>query len=399
MSRIKPDQRIPAVHLLLDVSHTSHTRARTGVQRVVRELHGALGTRATTVCFDPYLGSWRTLRSWEQSTLLSPTTVGNKRSAQWPLLWKLRARLRSSRRPQPLPVNDGLLVPEVFSSAVAKAWPALFEQVRGPKVAIFHDALPLKFPEVTAPSTVARFPYYLRDLQLFDGVIAVSEDSRRSLEDFWKWAGASRTPATIAIPHGLNLERVNRADPLNTRERPQVLTVGAIEGRKNTIALLEACERLWKEGLVFDLKMVGPVSRPTGLPALQRIRKLEKAKRPLSYAGAVTDALLERAYNECSFTVYPSLAEGFGLPVMESLAHGKPCICSARGALGEISRGGGCLPLENVDIDTLADAIRRLLQNQDELEALKRAARSRTFKSWADYTLELTEWIHAIARR
>ena len=57
--------------LLLDLTHTSHTRARTGIQRVVRALHRELGNSALAVTFDPYLGGWRPLEAWEQANLES----------------------------------------------------------------------------------------------------------------------------------------------------------------------------------------------------------------------------------------------------------------------------------------------------------------------------------------
>ena len=70
--------------------------------------------------------------------------------------------------------KGGVLVPEVFSPAVADALPALFAATGGPRVALFHDAIALQYPEFTPRSNVARFPSYLRELLQFDGVAAVS---------------------------------------------------------------------------------------------------------------------------------------------------------------------------------------------------------------------------------
>jgi len=86
-----------------------------------------------------------------------------------------------------------LLVPEVFSPAVAAALPALVAATHGPRVALFHDAIALRFPELTPPKTVARFPAYLRELLMFDGIAAVSEDSRQSLLEYWRWLGLGPT--------------------------------------------------------------------------------------------------------------------------------------------------------------------------------------------------------------
>jgi glycosyltransferase involved in cell wall biosynthesis len=91
--------------------------------------------------------------------------------------------------------------------------------------------------------------------------------------------------------------------------------------------------------------------------------------------------------------------EGFGLPVIESLSHGKPCICSARGALGESAYGGGCVMLDVVDANTLAEAIRDLLTNSADLEVLAHQARARRFKTWPEYSAALAAWIVEISQR
>jgi len=165
------------------------------------------------------------------------------------------------------------------------------------------------------------------------------------------------------------------------------------------MALLEACESLWKAGLRFELRLIGLVNRETGREARMRIASLQRSGRPLRYDGAMDDGILEEAYRTCAFTVYPSLAEGFGLPIAESLARGKPCLCSGSGATGEIARGGGCLPLERLDARGLAAAIERILRSPAELAALTAAAEARPVRTWADYARELAAWLETLARR
>jgi glycosyltransferase involved in cell wall biosynthesis len=175
--------------------------------------------------------------------------------------------------------------------------------------------------------------------------------------------------------------------------------VGTIEGRKNHAALLAACETLWQAGGKFELQLIGLARPDTAGSALGEIHRLQNSGRPLRYDGAVSDEALAVAYANCTFTVYPSLAEGFGLPVMESLARGRPCVCSAHGALGELARGGGCAALASVDAASLAAAIGRLLANPAKLASLSAAARARIFPTWREYRAELFEWIRQLPRR
>lgn len=387
-----------AAPLLLDLSHTSHTRARTGIQRVARSLRETLDDGAVPITYDPHGAAWRTLAPWEQANLTA-TAPAKKRGAQWPLGAKVRGRMQRllGGAGASLPANAGLLVPEVFSPAVAAALPTLFAATAGPRVALFHDAIALKFPELTPAKTVARFPGYLTELLAFDGIAAVSEDSRTSLLDYWQWLGIRETPPVEAIPLGIDAPgNCPSTEPAGT---PVVLSVGSIEGRKNHPALLDACERLWARGLRFELHVIGLAHSQTGAAAVTQLRALQAGGRPLRYDGPVDEAALQAAYARSTFTVYPSLIEGFGLPVLESLARGKPCICSAGGALGEAAREGGCLALPAVDAPALAQAIERLLASPAEREQLRTAARARVFRSWPRYAADLLGWMHTLSRR
>lgn len=391
--------------LLLDLSHTSHTRARTGIQRVARALQTALGQDAVAITHDPHLGAWRPLEAWEQANLSAQFT-GGKRGARWPLRATLRGKAGRlfGRGPvveaRLLATNaSGVLMPEVFSPAVAAAFPAIFAATRGPRVAVFHDAIPLKHPELTPPKTVARFPHYLRELLAFDGIAANSEDSRATLVEYWRQLSVSHPPPVQAIPLGVDEKERTVHDAQPGPNGPVVLSVGSIEGRKNHLALLGACEQLWTRGLQFELRLVGHAQLETGREALARLRALQAAGRPLRYDGPLDDAAVDAAYATCAFTVYPSISEGFGLPVIESLAHGKPCICSAAGALGESARGGGCIALDSVDAASLANAIARLLIEPATVATLATAARARMFRSWHGYASELTAWMKTLRRR
>lgn len=386
--------------LLLDLSHTCHTKSRTGIQRVCRSLHRELAADGGVepLTWDPFERAWRGLAPWEAGNLKEGGAAARKRGAAWTLRARAKGRLRRwlhLSRPE-LPRDASLIVPELFSPGVAQALPKLFASIRGPRVALFHDAIALKFPELSAPATVARFPAYLRELARFDGVAAVSEDSRQCLQEYWDWLGLRSRPALVSLPLGIDLPEENLA-PLDAEPKgPTVLCVSSLEGRKNHLALLEACETLWSEGVDFSLRLIGLAHAATGAAALEKIRALQAAGRPLRYDGPVSDAVLAEAYRECSFTIYPSLMEGFGLPVLESLAHGKPCICSAKGALGESAVGGGCVALPQVDAGSLAAALRRLLSPAGEIAFLQAAARNRRFRTWADYASDLRSWMHTL---
>ena len=391
--------------ILFDATHTSHTSAQTGIQRVCRALFEEIATDSgvTPICFDPHQIGWRPLVAEELAVLRDRSGgAGKSRGAKWTMSQKISGAARRwlGARAK-LPKATGLICPELFSAKVGARLPELLQVVSGPRVAVFYDAIPLKFPELTPPGTVARFPSYLRELLLFDGVAAISEDSAASLREYWQWLGVANVPSVQAIPLGVDSPPTlaSSETPNATPALPRILSVGTIEGRKNHLALLEAAETLWREGVKFELELIGLPRADTAGAALAKIETLRAAGHPLIFRGSVSEASLHQAYARAAFTVYPSLIEGFGLPVLESLQHGKPCICSARGALGESAGGGGCVALDSVTAVTLSAVLRRLLVDAEQLSVLTAAARQRTFKSWTGYAREFTAWMQNLPRR
>jgi glycosyltransferase involved in cell wall biosynthesis len=79
--------------------------------------------------------------------------------------------------------------------------------------------------------------------------------------------------------------------------------------------------------------------------------------------------------------------------VIESVARGRPCICSAVGATGEAANGGGCLALESVDPASIAAAMRRLLEDPAHYAELRASAVARPVRTWSDYRRDIAEWI------
>src|SRR5690606_32550109 len=120
---------------------------------------------------------------------------------------------------------------------------------------------------------------------------AISEDSRNALQDYWRWLGINKTPPIQVIPLGLesHLRPNGNADTLREADDdlPCVLSIGSIEGRKNHVALLDACEQLWSEGERFKLHLIGLAHPQTGAAALARIDTLQRQGRQLRYDGPV----------------------------------------------------------------------------------------------------------------
>jgi glycosyltransferase involved in cell wall biosynthesis len=174
---------------------------------------------------------------------------------------------------------------------------------------------------------------------------------------------------------------------------PVVLSVGSLEPRKNHLGILFAAETLWREGLRFKLRFIGGSGWGDEVP--RRIAALRAAGRDIELDRSVTAAELDRAYRHARFTVFPSLHEGFGLPIVESLSHATPVITSNLGSMREIANSGGALVIDPTDDFALVDAMRVLLTDESMIAALRQQAGNRPLRTWEQYASEL--WDNLVA--
>jgi glycosyltransferase involved in cell wall biosynthesis len=362
----------------VDVSQTCRTRANTGVQRVVRSLLTALGPEALPVRWDESCNDWRVLDarrarllSWSEDARPSASRSSAQRSLG-SLMGRVQALFGTDSVP---PTPEAFITAEVFLPEVGNALPT--SPSTGLRTAIFHDALPLLHPTLCAPSVLERFPLYLDQLRRFDRVLAVSEQSRKDLLAYWRWLGGPHpTVGRVHLPVRLPVEPRPATPPVV----PRIVCIGTLEPRKNHGVLLDAAEDLWARGLRFALDLAGaPHASADGRACAQRIHRLERAECSLTWHRNASDRDLARLLASSAFSVFPSIAEGYGLPIAESLAAGVPCICSAKGATGELAAGGGCVSLSTVDAPSLAAAMQRLLEDPAHLEALAQQAKAREF--------------------
>jgi glycosyltransferase involved in cell wall biosynthesis len=176
--------------------------------------------------------------------------------------------------------------------------------------------------------------------------------------------------------------------PTARSARPVVLCPGSREPHKNQRAVLHAAERLWREGLDFEVRLVGGAGwTETELrPAIDRLRA---AGRPLQELGRVSDAELVRQFQTADLAVFISLHEGYGLPVAEALACGTPVVTSDFGSQREIAEQGGCLMVDPRNDDAITDGLRGLLASPQERDRLRAEIRARPVRTWAQYADEL----------
>jgi glycosyltransferase involved in cell wall biosynthesis len=211
-------------------------------------------------------------------------------------------------------------------------------------VALCYDIIPLKFPEFFVADDVARLRrYWQATFALADRMLVNSQRIACDIRDYCSAAGLG-IPETIVVPLGFDPPRpqTDPALPAGLEASRFILFVSTIEPRKGHAMLVKLWRRLLAEGVPqkhrFKLVFVG--RRGWKVEAL-----LGEIDDPAAFGGSLVhregigDDELAALYAKAAFCVYPSIYEGFGLPIVEAFSYGKTVIASTGGALPETVGG------------------------------------------------------------
>ena len=289
--------------------------------------------------------------------------------------------------------------PELECDAVLYPyWPSPpFRRAGAPPAVVFvHDlAFRVRHAEVPWQQRLYFRAVLPRALRQAAAVIVPSESTRRDLLQLYRIPGLDAKVRVVA--EGLPAQTAAGTLP-DGLEPGFILAVGTVEPRKNYPRLLAAYRRLrGRQGAlpfiingrpgVPDLVIAGREGWAYG-DALQRI-----ASEPgVHYLGHVDEATLTALYDAASVLAFPSLYEGFGLPLLEAMAHGVPAVVGEAGALPELALGAA-LTVNAEDEQAIASALERLLADEGLRSKLgeegRRRAKGYTWTNAAERTLEV----------
>ena len=361
--------------IFVDATHAAKTGARTGAQTVVRGL--LLGLSQCAIDFQIMRWSkWR-------DRLLPLTPKENHRLA----VIQLGERVRP-----PSPAGSWLLLPEIIygDRALRVMHYALRRKFR--VAAIFHDAIPISHPHLVRREAVKWHAHYMKALCGADLVIAVSDSAAQQFRDFVQNHRQRLPRLTVCrLPGELVGQKRSSVKDVDFSCPVKILCVSTLEPRKNHKTLLEAfelaCAAISKSA---QLHLVG--DRHKDAEFIVNLVECAVAQNPgVTWHGKVSDDQLSNLYRDCAFTVYPSLVEGFGLPIAESLWHRRPCICANFGEMAEIAKDGGCLTCDVHGPSQLSQAMVALATQPALRERLINEIARRKHKTWAEYAAEICE--------
>jgi glycosyltransferase involved in cell wall biosynthesis len=281
------------------------------------------------------------------------------------------------------------LRPDVFHGVHYTLPPGL----RVPATVTFHDATMLTMPEVHERSKVLWFQRAIpAGIARADRVICVSESARQGAIDHAGADPARTHTIPLAVDHdryrpgtGLRPESVDRVCA-----GPYLLWVGALEPRKDVPTLIGAFERLAAD-VPHQLVLVGPDA--WGAEAIAERIARSPVRHRIRRTGWISEDDKADLYRHADAFAYPSLAEGFGLPVLEALACGTPTVTTTGSAPEEVA-GEAALLVPPGDPSALATAVLAALG--PEAERLRAAGPARaaryTWEATAEQTVEVWRW-------
>ncbi len=248
-------------------------------------------------------------------------------------------------------------------------------------VSTFHDLFVLT-GDYSTPEFRRRFQQLAREAaRRSDLIVTVSEFTARQVEEL---LGVERSRLRV-VPHGT---RCPDREPLEDRRENLILHVGAIQRRKNLARLIQAFHAL-EEG--WRLALAGSL----GFGAAEILRQIEISPRrqSIQVLGYVSPQELAALYARARIFAFPSLDEGFGMPVLDAMAWGVPVLTSNRSALPEVA-GDAALLVDPTDQEAICTGLRELAGNEGLRQELawrgKRRAAAFTWpgaisKTWSVY--------------
>jgi len=265
--------------------------------------------------------------------------------------------------------------PRPHDARLAERCAVLYTMLRPPQrhfrreFCLLHDFTPVLMPQYHVAETCEHFGgLFAQTAALCDGLVANSHSTKADAH----WLCRVAPEKVIVCYPGPTLCVHEHASPQPvTRRKDVLLVVSTLEPRKNgrflfdwflNTSVLDAGPELWWVGPRGWLVDQRGGRRPNGAPP-----------RKIRFLGTVSDRELCQLYRLASFTIYPSLYEGFGFPVLDSLRHGTPVLSSLNSSLQEFA-GSGVFYFDPCDAASLDEACRELLASgsvavqRDDLE-------------------------------
>jgi glycosyltransferase involved in cell wall biosynthesis len=189
----------------------------------------------------------------------------------------------------------------------------------------------------------------------------------------------------VAVPlPEVNSETPAHAPAQGDADRNVLLMVGTVEPRKQQVQVLEAFNHLCQRNAAVAAMQVHVYGSLHGHVA-DAFNRLVSENPRIKYFDYASTAMIEESYRRALFTVFASNDEGFGLPIVESLARGVPVLTASFGSMAEAAEGGGCFRVDVNSPAALSHGIARMAGDAKLRARLRAELAQRSLRRWSDY--------------
>lgn len=264
--------------------------------------------------------------------------------------------------------------------------------IKCPVLVSVHDVIFRIYPEFFAPR-VRLLLNTLLPLTMMKArrIITISETSKTDIERFYPFTKGKIHVTPVAPGTIINSLPDHRAVDEYCKGQDFVLSVGTIQPRKNIERLIEAYVEARSSGAITAKLLIAGRSAWQHSDIHRRATESTYGK-DIIFTGYVSNEVLAALYERCLVFVYPSLYEGFGLPVLEAMACGAPVITSDRSSLPEVA-GNAAVLVDPFSIEDIRTAIQNVVSNAAFREELRKKGKERadnfSWKRTASMTLDL----------
>lgn len=261
-----------------------------------------------------------------------------------------------------------------------------------PRVVTIHDLTFLIFPELHTLVRRVIMPFFIR--RAMKNAEALIFVSKATLDDAARLLPIGCNLRCV-VPLGVAPFRPISKDDRSSKEilsrfdvyQPYLLFLGTLEPRKNIVRIVEAFERVAESHPTLCLVLAGKLGWHTS--EIASAIEHSSVRSRIRHLGFVTEAEKASLLHNCAALVYPSLYEGFGLPVLEGMAAGAPVITSNISSMPEVA-GDAALLVDPTSVEAIASAMEELAWDMDLVANLRRAgpiqASAFTWKNTAEST-------------
>jgi glycosyltransferase involved in cell wall biosynthesis len=370
--------------VLIDVTDVCNFDTATGIQKVVRNLISQLKIQQREFLLVAWAKSEKYMRTLSQNEM--KVAYGEDLSlGHAPEL----GLIDPDEFEILLPRNCLVFVPELAGQAGRiQRLSALATFSSNSLITMAYDAVPIVLPETTAPGMPGAFTFHSQVWSRSNKVIAISDSTAREVSALFsgKACSGANVPQVVSIPLPVcpPSEQISEKAVWPHRPDPTVLVVGTHEPRKNHLRILFAAEELWRKGKKFHLAFIG--SRGWRAEDFwEKFDGLRDSGFSIEQFYGVTDSELARAYADACCLLFPSLHEGFGLPIAEAIASGTPVITSSIGSMKDLAEAYNLMIVDPKSVDEIRSAI-DLAINLD-LPAANPSELAKDYPtSWSDYS-------------